>query len=138
MPIQLRRTGGQVKPVTRRPICVRHHRFGRSRASTMIIEMPQKEHLAHGVGLNEILGKPIVNRQESDGEDHQGDASRRTRCPPQAQRPDPPIMRSTNAQPASPVGRARFPVSTACALAAVPSMARLAIPCRIAASRNML
>ena len=45
---------------------------------------------------------------------------------------------STIDQASSATGRARLPCSTACSLAAVPSSARLAMPCRIAARRNML
>src|SRR5439155_11362572 len=45
---------------------------------------------------------------------------------------------STCFQPSSAIGRARMPASRACALAAVPSITRFRIPCRIAAIRNRL
>src|SRR5207244_730964 len=45
---------------------------------------------------------------------------------------------STCCQASSAIGFAREPASCACALAAVPSTTRLAMPCRMAAMRNRL
>jgi hypothetical protein len=49
-----------------------------------------------------------------------------------------PQARRAKLQASSAMGLAVFPDATACALDAVPASTRLAIPCRMAAMRNML